>query len=163
MKKIAESGRLFVRMLNGTDAAQLLHIYSNKEAMRFRESKPLETLDDAVAFLRSAQAKNKTGKELRFAVVEKRSGMLMGTFLIKPLNEQTAEIGYSLGMEYWGNAYGKELVNLMMNWMAKAGYNKILARTKSENQASNQLLLKVGFKLQQSKVDQQVNHYEFSI
>lgn len=144
---IAETQRLRVRPLNLADQRVLFDIYSDKDAMKYRGSKPFETLDDVAEMLSVTFQKLKTKEEFRYAVEHKESEELMGTFLIKPIAEQVCEIGYSIGKKYWGAGYGRELLKAMLDYIATLPFNTIVATSKKENIASLKLLESVGFQI----------------
>lgn len=138
---------LTIRQLNWQDKARLFDIYSDKDAMKYRGSKPFEHLDEVDAMLNSTFQKMASQEEFRYAVEHTNDSTLIGTFLIKPITEQVCEIGYSIAREYWGFGYGKELVIGMMPYLKQLQFQTITATSKKENLASLKLLESVGFKL----------------
>jgi ribosomal-protein-alanine N-acetyltransferase len=144
---IVETDRLKIRNLALEDKKSLFEIYSDKEAMRFRGSKPFETIEEVVEMLSRTFEKLESKEEFRYAVDLKENNKIIGTFLIKPISKNECEIGYSIGKNYWGRGYGKELVKGMLNYSKNLPFNTILATSRKENIASLLLLEKVGFKL----------------
>jgi ribosomal-protein-alanine N-acetyltransferase len=144
---IVETDRLKIRNLALEDKKSLFEIYSDKEAMRFRGSKPFETIEEVVEMLSRTFKKLESKEEFRYAVDQKESNTIIGTFLIKPISKIECEIGYSIGKNYWGSGYGKELVKAMVEYCKNLPFKTIVATSRKENIASLLLLEKVGFKL----------------
>lgn len=152
---------LTIRQLNWQDKARLFDIYSDKDAMKYRGSKPFEDLDDVDVMLNSTFQKMASQEEFRYAVEHTNDQTLIGTFLIKPTSEQTCEIGYSIAREYWGAGYGKELVIGMIPYLKALQFQTITATSKKENIASLKLLESVGFKLIPERKENGCYYFEY--
>lgn len=149
-----QSERILIRELNTEDSTDLFLIYSDKEAMKFRQTAPLLSLEDAVQTIERARIDIETRTTFRWAIVNLETAKLMGTVVYTPKDLGTAEIGYSLGRDFWGNGYASEVVRLLVEHLQLTGYHKILARTASENFASQRVLLKNQFTLIPTASDQ---------
>lgn len=160
---IVETERLNVRNLKLTDKHSLFDIYSDKEAMKYRASKPFETFEEVDRMLEIAFYTIKTKVEFRYAVDLKTNNELIGTFVIKPMSESQCEIGYSIGKKYWGSGYGKELVEGMIACIKKLSYQKIIAISKKENGASIKLLENFGFQLIPEKESNNCCFFEYNV
>ncbi len=58
----------------------------------------------------------------------------------------TAELGYCLGYDFWGNGYGSEAVAAVIKFaFEKIGVPELFALTFTENKQSQRLLFRVGF------------------
>jgi RimJ/RimL family protein N-acetyltransferase len=141
------TNRLKIRELKTTDKNSLFRIYSDKEAMKYRGSKPFDSLEEVDEMLTRTFKKLKSKEEFRYAIEQKENKVLIGTFLIKPITQNECEIGYSLGKKYWGNGYGKELVKGMLIHIKDLPFKKIIATSRKENIASLKLLESIGFKV----------------
>jgi ribosomal-protein-alanine N-acetyltransferase len=158
---IVETDRLKIRNLVLEDKKSLFEIYSDKEAMRFRGSKPFETIEEVHEMLSRTFQKLESKEEFRYAVDLKENNKIIGTFLIKPISKNECEIGYSIGKNYWGGGYGKELVKGMLNYIKNLPFKTIVATSKKENIASLMLLQKVGFKLIPEKETNNFHFFEY--
>ena len=94
---IAENEKLFVRELTENDANVIFELYSDKEAMKFRGSKPFENFNEAILMLKKVTENIKNGKEYRYAIIEKTSNELIGTYLITPITKLNCMVGCSIG------------------------------------------------------------------
>ncbi|TDE44913.1 N-acetyltransferase [Flavobacterium rhamnosiphilum] len=158
---IVETDRLKIRNLALEDKKSLFEIYSDKEAMRFRGSKPFETIEEVVEMLNRTFQKLESKEEFRYAVDLKENNEIIGTFLIKPISENECEIGYSIGKNYWGRGYGKELVKGMLKYIKKLPFKTIVATSRKENISSIMLLESVGFKLFPEKEINNCRFFEY--
>lgn len=160
---ITETDRLEIRKLTSADKNSLLEIYSDKEAMKYRGSKPFDSLDEVEKMLIRTFQKFESREEFRYAVIQKEGNELIGTFLIKPNSKNECEIGYSIGKKYWKKGYGKELVKCMLKYINSLNYTKVLATSRKENIASLKLLEKIGFKLSSEKEIDNCSCFEYSL
>lgn len=161
--QITVSERLLIRYLVLEDKNALFEIYSDKEAMKYRGSKPFESLEEVQQMLQDTNEKLIAQTEFRYAVIEKETNFLIGTFLYKNSINNQCEIGYSIGKAYWKKGYGTELLNLMIPFLKEKGFDRLIAFTKNGNEASISLLQKVGFKRNQNKSQDGFNCFEINI
>ena len=56
-----------------------------------------------------------------------------------------AEVGFILGKDSWGRGYAYEAMQAVMNFAVTQGIQRLWARTQVGNEASEKLLLKLGF------------------
>lgn len=144
---ITATARLYFREINAGDRDELFKIYSDKEAMQYRGSMPLERIEDADHMIAKTLRDYSSGGECRLAIVTRDSGLLIGSFLYKTLSETACSIGYSIGKDFWRRGYAQEALNHMLIYLKQMGYTQILATTKTENTASSRILEKAGFHL----------------
>lgn len=147
--------KLIFRELTMNDAASLFDIYSDKEAMKYRGSKPMESLADAEAFVNNKQIQKDNILTLRKGVEIVNSKELIGTVMFKfyEAKKESCQIGYSIGPKYWRKGFGTKIVSMMIDELvANEEVNLINAWSNKENKASISILEKFGFK----KVEQEL-------
>lgn len=148
-----ETERLILRKLVAEDVDRLFLLDSNPEVMKYIGMPTLSKVDESkevVKMIMQQYAENGVG---RLAVIEKESGLLIGWSGIK-LNTSVVnnhqnfyELGYRFLPETWGKGYATESGRASLEYCfndLKA--EKIYAYARSDNQASNQVLTKLGFK-----------------
>lgn len=140
-----ENNLLFLRELLPSDAERLFEIYSNKDAMKYRETKAMETIEDAYKMLARTKEVKQAGYEYRFAIIQKKSEELIGTIMYQPLNKK-AIIGYSIHEDFWNKGYASSVVELFVESLKSKGFNLIEAWVKKENIGSCKVLEKNKFK-----------------
>jgi len=158
--KIIENERLIVRELSERDANVIFEFYSDKEAMKFRGSKPFENIGEAVAMIKKVKETIKNGTEFRYGIVEKASNELVGTFLITPVSNAQCKIGCSFGKKYWRSGYGFEAMTLMSGYLKHLDYEKIIGLIKKENIPSIRLVEKMDFKFIEQSAYPEFYQYE---
>lgn len=157
---ITENEKLLIRELSENDVNVIFEIYSDKEAMKYRGSKPFENIEEAYIMIDKVIENIKNGKEYRYAIVEKLSNELIGTFLITPITNKNCLIGCSIGKKNWRLGYGLEVMTLMSEYLANLKYKKIIGLIKKENIPSIRLVEKMQFKLIEQKKYPEFFKYE---
>ncbi|MFV8357349.1 GNAT family N-acetyltransferase [Flavobacterium sp. XS1P32] len=144
---ITENEKLLIRELSENDVNVIFELYSDKEAMKFRGSKPFENIEEAIIMIKKVIENIKSGTEFRYAIIEKMSNELIGTFLITPITSVICMVGCSIGKNYWRLGYGLEVMSLMSKYLENLEYEKIIGLIKKENIPSIKLVEKMQFKL----------------
>lgn len=80
--------------------------------------------------------------------LKEKPGIMVGSFCFKGLNEDgTVEIGYGLHDGFCGHGYMTEALNAVADWaLQQTGVAKIIAETDAENEPSQKVLLRAGFR-----------------
>lgn len=146
---ILETERLILRALNLTDCHQILEIFSSEEVMRYYGMFAISGLESAISLIEALQSTFYEKRGIRWAVVLKDTGELIGTCGFHNLNEfhRRSELGYELSERFWHKGYGKELLTAIMSYgMNKMNLNRMEALVYKENTPSQRLLEQAGFK-----------------
>src|SRR5712692_1422046 len=99
-------------------------------------------LADAEAFIASANA---TDGETVFLITG-RDGAVLGCSGIAKLDGETPEIGYWLGVAFWGNGYATEAARALIDHaFVDLGHDTLVAGARVSNPASRRVLEKCGF------------------
>ncbi len=139
-----KSKRLKYRELSKKDISRLFEIYSNTEAMKYRESPVMITIDDANEMLIRDEEVKKKNYEFRFGIELITNSEMIGTVMYQPLSDK-AIIGYSIDEKYWNNGYATEIVAFIVNYLKEKKFRQIDAWVKIENKASIRVLEKNNF------------------
>ena len=139
-----KSKRLKYRELSKKDISRLFEIYSNAEAMKYRESPVMITIDDANEMLIRDEEVKKKNYEFRFGIELLTNSELIGTVMYQPLSDK-AIIGYSIDEKYWNNGFATEVVAFIVNYLKEKKFRQIDAWVKKENKASIKVLEKNNF------------------
>ncbi len=140
--------RLRFRELKMDDAKRLYEVYSDKEAMKFRGSKPMETLEDAKEFIRNQRLVNQELVTVRQGVESLKEAELIGSIMYRfnRVKKNECEIGYSIGRKFWGQGFGNEIVKLMVETLKKnTEIENVIAWSNKANIPSIKILEKNGF------------------
>ena len=152
MSILVETERLILRELVADDTPSMFEMDSDAEVHRYLGNNPLVSLtqsQEQITFIQQQYHENGIG---RWAVIDKQTGNFVGwpglKLITEPLNQQTNfyELGYRFLRQYWGRGYATEAARASLLY----GFDTLhLASVYSmadvQNQASNQVLLKLGF------------------
>ena len=136
-----ETERLVLKKLVDTDKERLVSLIGD-----FRVSKTLSnvpypyTLDDADEWLKIVD-----NEEFNLNIF--LNDDLIGGIGLTPAEDDFYELGYWLGIEYWGQGYATESVMELLNYAkSNTSCEKFKANVFKENVASAKVLEKNGFK-----------------
>jgi ribosomal-protein-alanine N-acetyltransferase len=103
---------------------------------------------DARDFIAATKEDLSTSNELRLAIIVRESdGLCGGVGLRIEGDHRRAELGYWIGVPYWGNGYATEAATAMVNYgFDKLGLHRIFAGHVANNLASARVLQKIGMR-----------------
>ncbi|MBC8046364.1 MAG: GNAT family N-acetyltransferase [Fimbriimonadaceae bacterium] len=144
---LLQTARISIRKLICADVQDYFIMYSDAEAMRYRGQMPFEKIEDAQVSLKQVQDDWFANIKFRVALVLKESNALIGTFLIKSIEEDSCEIGYSLDKNYWNQGIMTEVCRAVVSFLLEeAEMETIYAVVREGNESSMRLLQKLQFK-----------------
>jgi ribosomal-protein-alanine N-acetyltransferase len=142
---LIETARLQMRRWKESDIPELLPLIGAREvaATTLRIPHPYEE-KHAREFLASIGKEN----ELRLAIRLRSDGRLCGGVGLHPdKDHKRAELGYWIGVPYWGNGYATEAAQAAVRYgFETIGLNRIFASCYKHNPASGKVLQKIGMK-----------------
>ncbi|UDM05753.1 GNAT family N-acetyltransferase [Halomonas sp. NyZ770] len=145
---VLETARLILKPLAIDDSDSLLEIFSDHEVMRYWNTAPWATIQDAIDFINGSHESMRREVSLVLGVYVKSTGELAGKCMLFSYDQASkrAEIGFGLGRSCWGQGYiheaGEALIQYGFNSL---GLRRIEAEIDPENQASAKALGKLGF------------------
>jgi len=139
------SERLYFRDLVSDDVERLFEIYSDADAMKYRQSPAHQTIQDTYDMLKRDEEMKISNKEIRYGIIETKTNLLIGSIMYQPINDKCI-IGYSIDKNFWGKGYATEVVNWMLLILKSKNFRLIEAWVMKENIASCKVLIKNGFK-----------------
>jgi RimJ/RimL family protein N-acetyltransferase len=138
-----ETERLVLRAPRDTDAKAIALLVNDRRIAEntLRIPHPYG-LADAQEFIASANAGD---GEIVF-VIASHDGGLLGCCGIAQLDEATPEIGYWLGIPFWGKGYATEAARALIDHaFVDLGHDTLVAGARVSNPASRRVLEKCGF------------------
>jgi RimJ/RimL family protein N-acetyltransferase len=142
---ILETQRLRLRPYSESDIPELVPLIGTREvaATTLRIAHPY-TEADARAFLELTQDLDK----LWLAITLRADGRQIGGIGLRINNDQQhAELGYWLGVSYWGQGYATEAAREVLRYgFEELGMHRIFASHFKHNPASGRILKKLGMK-----------------
>lgn len=138
-----ETARLILRAPDRRDVVALARLANNAKihAMLARLPHPY-TQADAIAFVDEFSRQD---SEKVYAITQK-SGAFIGVVGLTFAKDAPPALGYWLGEPYWGKGYATEAVGALVAAAVATGRcPAILARARSDNPSSRNVLSKLGF------------------
>ena len=162
---IFETARLVVRQYRPDDQENFFAMNGDEEIVRYiRPAKTKEESDIFLAEVIGYYFENPLYG--RWAVNEKQTGNFVGTFALIPIEKTSKmQLGYSLLKPAWGQGYATELTKAgLMYVFSKTPLSEIWGITEAGNIPSQKVLLKAGFKISGSYMDdgKEIFSYLFS-
>ena len=138
--------RVTLRELEISDAASLFAMLTPEEVSRFI-SPPPTTVEGFERFITWARAEREAGRYACFAVVPHGMTTAIGLFQVRQLEPgfATAEWGFALGSEYWGNGMFMDGARMVVDFAVETlGVRRLEARASVANGRGNGALRKLG-------------------
>jgi RimJ/RimL family protein N-acetyltransferase len=154
---ILKTDRLLLRPFAISDAEQVRLLAGDRRVYETTSNIP-HPYEDGMAeqWIASHASTFYGGRGLVLAVTRKEDGVLMGTVSLgasKP--HQRAELGYWLGVPYWGEGYCTEAAGAIVAYgFETLGYHKITSRYLETNPASGRVMEKLGMQQEGTLVDE---------
>lgn len=149
-----ESEKFLFRELTMVDVNRLFAIYSDREAMRFRNSKAMTQLDDARQFVANQVVKTEAKTVIRKGIEFKEENELIGTVMYKYIPNAPDEclLGYSLAADCWGKGLGRQVLScLVESFNEQPEIKRLKAWVIKENIASKRILEINKFQIQEQQ------------
>lgn len=152
-KIFIETERLILREIVASDVQRMFLLDSNQDVMKYLGAKTLTTPHESLQTIEKIRKQYRETGIGRWAVIEKKSDLLIGWSGLKLLTESVNnfknvyEIGYRFLPESWGKGYATEAGKAVLEYgFAQMNLDKIYACAVIENQGSNVILKdKLGF------------------
>jgi len=140
---VLETERLVLRAPRHEDAKAIAALINDRRIAENTTRVPHPySLADAAEFIAAA---NQRESEATFAITT-HDGDLLGMCGFDFRGDPAPEIGYWLGLPYWGNGYATEAARAVIDYAFNdLGYDVLLAGARVTNPASRRVLEKCGF------------------
>jgi len=145
---VLQTARLVLIEINQEHAPELFRIFSNELVCRYYGKDPMQKLSQAQGMIELFNKGYMERRAIRWGIVTKEKQEFIGTVGLNNLQEHNkrAEIGYELHPDHWRQGYVSEAVNEVLRYSyEQLDLYRIGAVTFPDNEASNQLLIKLGF------------------
>jgi [ribosomal protein S5]-alanine N-acetyltransferase len=144
-----DTRHLVLRPYSSADIPDLVRLAGAREiaATTLRIPHPYRE-QDAVDFVAACQPDADAGQSVRFAITLRDTGGFCGGVGMRlELDHYRAELGYWLGVPYWGRGYATEAGQAMLRYgFDTLGLHRIYAQHVRENPASGHVLKKIGMR-----------------
>jgi ribosomal-protein-alanine N-acetyltransferase len=138
--------RLVLRPYVLSDAADLVRLAGTREvaATTLRIPHPYRE-EDAIGFINEFAAEAEMGTSARFAITLREDGRLCGGVGLRiDKDHNHAELGYWIGVPYWGHGYATEAARVLVEYgFGPLKLRRIYASCVAKNIASARVLQKI--------------------
>ncbi|OOF22015.1 GNAT family N-acetyltransferase [Salinivibrio sp. IB574] len=151
MTLICRSKRLNVRQFHLDDAPFIVELLNDESFIRYIADKKVRTEQDAIEYLRHGPLASYQAHGFGLNLVERREdGELIGMCGVLKRDELAyPDLGYAFLLRYTGQGYATEAAEAVLEaTLLASGLTTVQAMTIPDNQPSNRLLEKLGFRLQ---------------
>ncbi|MDB5445386.1 MAG: acetyltransferase, family [Phenylobacterium sp.] len=147
---ILETERLRLAPIERTDAELANALMRDAEVMAFWDVPEIDDADLVHAIIDSQVTANSLGQAIYWGMRTLSGDQFIGCCDLSAIDRwhKRGEIGFLLGRDAWGQGYALEAMQAVVAYAAAAGIRKLTARTHIGNRRSEQLLAKLGFKLE---------------
>lgn len=143
-----ETARLYLRQVQIDDAKAFYAIYSDPGVLRYYDTPPYASLEQARAAIRFFRRQHTERQMIRWSVVLRDGAVVIGTVGCHNINpkERRLEVGFDLHPDFWRQGFMTEALGAVLGYVFNTMHAKTVeARTMYENTASVALLQKFRF------------------
>lgn len=170
MKIFTETDRFILREILPTDIEGMFELDSDPEVHKYLGNKPVTSKNqivDIINFIRQQYIDNGIG---RWAIIDKKTNDFIGWTGLKFITDLTNnhknyyDLGYRLRKKYWGKGIATETAFASLSYaFNKLNINEVYAIAACENNGSNKILNKIGFKFIETFNFNEVKHNWYKI
>jgi len=150
--KVFETDRLVLRWLEPCDAAFILRLVNEPSWLQYIGDKGVKSLGDARKYIRTGPVDmyQRLGFGLWLVELKMNRKPIGICGLIKRDTLDDVDIGFALLPEFWKKGYAFEAAAATLNYAIDVlNLKRIVAITSQDNEASGDLLEKLGFQFEQ--------------
>jgi RimJ/RimL family protein N-acetyltransferase len=153
-----ETPRLLLRPFQTVDLQPFLDYRNDPQVYQYQGWKTPYTRDDGLEFIARMQTTTPgtPGEWYQLAIVPRDSETMIGdvAFHITRSDPRLAYLGYSLARPAWRQGYAREAVHKLLDYLFRVqDLHRVVADCDVENQASINLLERIGFRREAHYLD----------
>ncbi len=140
-----------LRAFGPDDAADVARLAGEREIAATTAHIPHPyAIVDAESWIAGHQATWDDDAGVTFAVTLREGGALIGAISLRvERDHERAELGYWIGVPWWGQGYGTEAARAVMAFgFDELGLNRVFARHMASNPASGRVMEKIGMRFE---------------
>jgi len=155
-----ETDRTTLQELTVEHAEGVFRNFSDAEMMRYLMT-PITSIEQATQFVEAFAEEFKDGAGLTWAIVEKSTGVFLGTLSYVVDADGNGDIGFDIWKDYWGQGLMIEALQAVLDWgFNELGGQRTEAHTLVGNTRAIRVLEHAGFQVNQVRQDNTVVHGE---
>lgn len=145
---VIETPRLILKPLVIDDSESLLAIFSDPEVMKYWNTEPWVSIQDAYNFVDDSNNAMLRQESIVLGIYPKSTEKLAGKCMLFSYDKESkrAEIGFGLSRDCWGKGYISEAGEALIQYgFTSIGLRRIEAEIDPDNDSSAKALEKLGF------------------
>ncbi len=144
---ILETARLSLTPVTAEDAGLIYPVMADPEVMAHMDIAAIDDPDLTAAFVEGQVGEMARDEGYYWSVRLASDGTYLGSVDLSDIDwrHHRAEVGFVLARPAWGQGFAWEAMQAVMGYAATLGLKRLWARTHVGNNASEKLLLKLGF------------------
>ena len=145
--------RLLIKIPEINDKSELIQLINDKDVIKWLSEIPFPyTLNHAEEFIERSQERALKQESYNFMIFQDKK--MIGGIGLTEFNNQSCQVGYWLGKQYWGNGFATEALKSILNFgFDELNLEKIYAAYKIGNEGSIRVLTKCGFEYSRKKYE----------
>jgi ribosomal-protein-alanine N-acetyltransferase len=141
-----ETKRFSLRAITLADTQAMFRVWSDEEVMQYHDLEPPKYVEQVQGLIHRWAVRFNSRQGIRWGIVRKTDNVLIGSCGYRYKDAFVAELGYELAKAYWRQGVMTEALKAIVVFgFETLNLNRIEARVMLENNASTQLLKKLGF------------------
>lgn len=148
MFPVLETERLILREITKEDAVGIFACFANDDVTRYYGQETLQNIEQAEKIVEFFSKNYNEKKGIRWGIEKRETREFIGTigFNVWSPNHRRAEIGYEIHPDQWRKGYTSEALSKVLTFgFDVMDLTRIGAIVFIDNEASNNLLTKIGF------------------
>lgn len=152
---ILETERLILSPVTHADADLIYPVMADPEVMAHMDVDAMDDADQILAFVEGQVGEMERDEAFYWSVrlspaVGGEAGLYLGSVDLSDIDwrHHRAEVGFVMSRPAWGQGYGYEAMQAVLSHAASLGIKRLWARTHVGNNASEKLLMKLGFDME---------------
>lgn len=124
------------------------HYSSFEELYRYFEFDKFRSREESEAYLKKLQLRCQSAEKAYWFIKENAKSQVIGSIGLTDIDPRrgSAELGYGLSPEFWGNGYFSEAARLIEHILfERCAFHRLMARTHYQNRASISGLKRLGY------------------
>ncbi|KZN41495.1 GNAT family N-acetyltransferase [Pseudoalteromonas luteoviolacea] len=143
-----ETERLTLRVIAEGDARDLFDIFSDHEVMKYWNTAPWSSIDEARSFITSSTETMNNNTDVTLGIYLKNTEQLLGKIMLFNYQKESrrAEIGFGVSRKFWGQGIIFEAGNALITYAFNTLHlRRIEAEIDPDNISSGKALERLGF------------------
>ncbi len=153
------SEKIELRLIGENDVTFIHQLYSDWQVVRYLGKVPFPyELMEAKRTVERMMRENVNRRNQNSIIVDRSTGESCGVIVLNELFAVRAVLGFSVVRKYQGCGFATQAGQMMITFAISQGFEEIQASSLQENMASQKVLKKLGFIVEETGVEESSMH-----